>query len=530
MNPPITIFMTIACLFALPSPPTLANPTEDPLENHSSLQGVLKGPAGAPLPDGPHEVRLSLWTAPTSALQSVADEVPIRSSVWDDTDIVHFRLSHGPVVPGSESVRRSDTGATLIRGTDYRIDNTRGIIAILIGLVADTGIQVSYQWAPTRIWSEEKTVTTAGGLFTAQVPLPPVPGDAYIEQDNLYKQNLFLQIEVGRGDSYEALMPRLPLGAAPRAGSIHGATGGVIRGWLHGEGTVSGMASIGTVDGQPVARAGLIGRGAADPSGDAPGIMAIGANKGEGIALAALGPMGIVDAADYTVWRDSLKSSTAPPKLTVGGDIQLTKGGFHFPDGTVQTSAAIPYSAGPGLGVMEHEGIFYYIVAPGGVKTPMLDNDAVTAEKLVADPDSLAKITGGRATTSSSLAIELENVQITSFSDPNTPVSIGQHYKDNGIVAWAKVAPNGTLLAEYGISSITHEAGTGQYAVTLDASAQGAASLVPVVTPVVQGPPTGNSMRYASVQVTGPNALTIYTTSPTFAPAESAFTLIVTGR
>ncbi len=63
-------------------------------------------------------------------------------------------------------------------------------------------------------------------------------------------------------------------------------------------------------------------------------------------------------------------------------------------------------------------------------------------------------------------------------------VPVGTRYRDNGVIAWARVAAGGALDSGFNIESVVRNS-VGKYTITLRSSASSGFSLVPVVTPEV---------------------------------------------
>jgi hypothetical protein len=74
------------------------------------------------------------------------------------------------------------------------------------------------------------------------------------------------------------------------------------------------------------------------------------------------------------------KTPTSP--LTVAGMIETTLGGYKFPDGTVQTTAGIPFVIHDGSLMGDGRSATPLGIALGGVQTAHLANGAVTAPKI----------------------------------------------------------------------------------------------------------------------------------------------------
>jgi hypothetical protein len=115
-------------------------------------------------------------------------------------------------------------------------------------------------------------------------------------------------------------------------------------------------------------------------------------------------------------------------------------------------------------------------------------------------------------------------------------VPVGTRYRDNAIVAWARVTATGTLDSNFNVASVTHVS-AGQYRITLNSSLSSGFSLVPVVTvetdPAVPDvPPTGaaNVRLVATNQVAAGNTFDVYIYNGSFALVDNDFQVIVTGR
>lgn len=115
-------------------------------------------------------------------------------------------------------------------------------------------------------------------------------------------------------------------------------------------------------------------------------------------------------------------------------------------------------------------------------------------------------------------------------------VPVGTRYRDNSIVAWARVTAAGGLDTNFNVASVTRVA-TGRYNITLNSSLSSGFSLVPIVTvetdPDGLGvPPTGaaNVRLVATNQVAAGNTFDVYIYNGSFALVDNDFQVIVTGR
>jgi hypothetical protein len=123
-------------------------------------------------------------------------------------------------------------------------------------------------------------------------------------------------------------------------------------------------------------------------------------------------------------------------------------------------------------------------------------------------------------------------------------VPIGTRYRDNAIVAWARVTATAGLDTNFNVASVarcTNNASTiipaGCYRLTLNSSLSSGFSLVPIVTvetdPDGMGnPPVGaaNVRMVATNQVAAGNTFEVYIYNGSFALVDNDFQVLVTGR
>jgi hypothetical protein len=123
-------------------------------------------------------------------------------------------------------------------------------------------------------------------------------------------------------------------------------------------------------------------------------------------------------------------------------------------------------------------------------------------------------------------------------------VPVGTRYRDNAIVAWARVTATGGLDSNFNVTSVarcTNASSTiipaGCYRFVLNSSLSSGFSLMPIVTvetdPDGMGnPPTGaaNVRLVATNQVAAGNTFDVYIYNGSFALVDNDFQVIVTGR
>jgi hypothetical protein len=122
-------------------------------------------------------------------------------------------------------------------------------------------------------------------------------------------------------------------------------------------------------------------------------------------------------------------------------------------------------------------------------------------------------------------------VKLSKNAGAATETRIGERYRDNSIVAWAKVELDGNAGTDhFGVTSVAHPA-TGRYDITLDASAASAATLIPIAIAERDSQPnSAATIRIVSVNQTGTNTFSVYINDGTWAPVNNDFVFMVTAR
>ena len=111
-------------------------------------------------------------------------------------------------------------------------------------------------------------------------------------------------------------------------------------------------------------------------------------------------------------------------------------------------------------------------------------------------------------------------------------VGYGELYSDNAIVAWGRVAGASGALSgnEFNVFTVTHDS-VGAYTISIFASAESAAELIPVVTLEVESiPRSAGTARHWYINQTSTNTFEVYITNGNYGSVDNDFVFIVTGR
>jgi hypothetical protein len=219
---------------------------------------------------------------------------------------------------------------------------------------------------------------------------------------------------------------------------------------------------------------------------------------------------------------------------TIGGGRGNTAG-----DGAGTTSDALGATVGGGEG---NTATGQYATIPGGV------GNSAAAFSMAAGRRAKAVNTGSfvwadsmnanfTSTADNQFAIRAANgMSIASDAGNGKDVPIGTRYRDNAIVAWARVTATGTADSNFNVASVT-KVSTGRYSITLNSGLQSGFSLIPTVTPEID-PEAGNvvpvgaaNVRLAATnQLAGGSSFEVFIYNGSFALVDNDFQVMVTGR
>jgi trimeric autotransporter adhesin len=271
--------------------------------------------------------------------------------------------------------------------------------------------------------------------------------------------------------------------------------------------SASGFASVGGGFGNTAAYGSTVGGGFNNSTTD---------------AYATVGGGQSNTASAYACTVGGGQSNTASAYAsTVGGGYLNTASGNYDMVGGGQGNSASGYASTVGGGTFNTAAGDYSLAAGRRAKAKH-QGSFVWADSTDADFAS---------TVNDQFAIRAAGgVRLVSNAGASKAVAVGELYRDNTLVAWAKVAANGTVTTDYGVVSVTH-AGTGNYAITLNASAADNSSLVPVANAEIDSPPTSaDTVRIVSIDQTGVSTFSVYINKGSGALVDNDFVFQVTAR
>jgi hypothetical protein len=212
-----------------------------------------------------------------------------------------------------------------------------------------------YGEAGTLVWTDSQTVTPSHGVVTTQIAVPDPPR---------FSQAYRLGVKIGTDPE---MTPLLPLAAAPYALALPNVFVNRANGFV-GVGTSNPGAGLEVATSVPGDGIRLTGLGNAGPSlqffqgataaGDiglafAPGDYSADALGGDLVLRSSTGRVLLQNGygpSALVIGGNNVGIGAAPgasARLTVGGQIRSTSGGFRFPDGTTQTTAQLLGPSGP---------------------------------------------------------------------------------------------------------------------------------------------------------------------------------------
>jgi hypothetical protein len=111
-------------------------------------------------------------------------------------------------------------------------------------------------------------------------------------------------------------------------------------------------------------------------------------------------------------------------------------------------------------------------------------------------------------------------------------ITVGDRYRDNAIVAWAKITGGdpGSIAAEFGILAVDHYS-TGCYKIYVDVTAANASTLIPMAIAEIDTAPTSAAtVRIVSINQTSTNTFNVYINNGNWNLVNNDFIFIVTAR
>lgn len=214
--------------------------------------------------------------------------------------------------------------------------------------------------------------------------------------------------------------------------------------------------------------------------------------------------------------------------LSVGGNALMVRGTMagastDLPTLTVRQSS-LPTSTADVFRIQNNSGSTNYLrVASSG--TVSAGGNVSVGGGLTAGG---AVSVGGGLTVSGTLSTSTD-------AGSSTAVAVGERYRDNAVVAWGRVTSAGILTNDYGVASAVRNS-TGNYTITLDASASLPGNLITTANAELDAAPTtAGASRLIYVDQAAPggvsvNSFNIYITNGSFAAADNDFMFICTAR
>ena len=365
------------------------------------------------------------------------------------------------------------------------------------------------------------------------------------------------------GGGYTALSPRQTLTPAPYAFAlpglytqqnatspnlIGGYSGNVISNTVFG-GTIGGggysvfpnrvWANYATVSGGTGNTAGAgysaIGGGIANTVAITGGYAAIGggANNSVSGAYAIVGGGHMNTASNWyaTVGGGDYNTASGIGSVVAGGGVVSCGAGCFF--GTRNKASGDASGVGGGLGNLASGN---YATVPGGANNSATMTYTLAAGRRAQVNHEGAFVWGDAtdadvaSTATNQFVVRATNgVSLTMNAGSSKVTQVGERYRDNAIIAWARFYGSGGFSEDYGISAISKS--TGIYTITLTANTNNAFALIPIAIAEVESPPTSAaSARLVTINQYATNQFIVYITNGSYTLVDNDFVFIVTGR
>lgn len=156
--------------------------------------------------------------------------------------------------------------------------------------------------------------------------------------------------------------------------------------------------------------------------------------------------------------------------------------------------------------------------------------DSVASQTSLNTPDTVVARNGSGSFAAGTITANSLVVSTNAPSAFGSTIGIGQRYRDNGIMAWARVSASGSASPTFGIASVVKN-GVGSYTVTTHASAANSTSLVPIAVVEIDSQPMNiDFVKFISVNQQAANSFQVFVNRGSGTPIDGDFLFIVTGR
>jgi hypothetical protein len=160
----------------------------------------------------------------------------------------------------------------------------------------------------------------------------------------------------------------------------------------------------------------------------------------------------------------------------------------------------------------------------------VISNDAI-----VLDLDSDNNEDGDLEVRNSNLdtilkASENGNVHLGIDAGGSTVITVGDRYRDNAIVSWAKITSAGVVSSGFGVVNVTRT-GPGEYSIEVSAQAGQSAYLIPIaIAEIDTAPNSAATVRIVSIDQLTTTTFNVYINNGNWTLVDNDFVFMVTAR
>jgi hypothetical protein len=127
-------------------------------------------------------------------------------------------------------------------------------------------------------------------------------------------------------------------------------------------------------------------------------------------------------------------------------------------------------------------------------------------------------------------ASENGNVHLGIDAGGSTVITVGDRYRDNAIVSWAKITSAGVVSSGFGVVNVTRTA-AGEYLIEVSAQAGQSAYLIPIaIAEIDAAPNSAATVRIVSIDQLTTTTFNVYINNGNWALVDNDFVFMVTAR